>query len=43
MNQEVAISIVIPVFNAELFIDKFIDKYKNQKTNRIQFVFVDDN
>jgi glycosyltransferase involved in cell wall biosynthesis len=36
------ISVVVPVFNAELFIDKFIAKYTAQKISHVQFIFVDD-
>lgn len=39
---EPLISVIIPVFNAELFIDKFISKYASQKTSIVQFIFVDD-
>lgn len=36
------ISVIVPVYNAEKFISKFIESFENQKFKQFEIVFVDD-
>jgi len=41
-NQQIKISVIIPVYNSEKYISKCIDSLKNQSLKQIEFIFVDD-
>ena len=41
-SSSIAISVVIPVFNAERYLHSFIDNLKEQTLDALEFIFVDD-